>query len=374
MTPTRFITTHRIGASIALVSGVSGAVVLTNDFGLHILDGLDAGFSPEEIAFQIAETSQDHVDALHAVTTVIEAWDRAGLLSQVAPNFPAPVSYKPPSHARSLHVGGIAGNSEILTSDTVLGEQIDTILGHLRPRSAKQRTQLWAQPSADGFAVFRDERPLSGQISLDAARFVLLHEVAQIACGEQDVAAVFHAGCVQRQGRALVLCGTSGQGKSTLTFDLVDAGCEYLGDDHIPLHRDAKSAMAFPTAAGIKHTAWDLPQIKRLQDRFGLSTHTPREGVRYLPLHRATSLSIGEKSPIAALVFPHFHPDNIFEITRITPEQALIQTLQAGSRLSHSHKSDIAPLAKFLNDTPAYDLHYSTSDQSVSACLNLLAS
>ncbi|UCF04776.1 MAG: hypothetical protein JSV33_12755 [bacterium] len=42
-----------------------------------------------------------------------------------------------------------------------------------------------------------------------------------------------HAGCVCRGDRCILICGGSGQGKSTLTYTLVRAGFSYLSDDAV---------------------------------------------------------------------------------------------------------------------------------------------
>jgi hypothetical protein len=348
-------------------------VVLTNEFGLHIFDGLRTGLPVGAIAKQIAEMPEDHDDAVQAIHSVLASWEHAGLLTTDAPAFPNPVAYVPAS-GEPLRIGGRGGTADVFIPHKILSEQVWTILGHMTPQLNQPRTTLSAQPDGDGFAVFRDGQALSGRISLDAARFVILREMAEIVCGAQRVAAVFHAGCVSQNGNGLLICGDSGQGKSTLTFGLVAAGCDYMGDDHIPLHRDGRSAMSFPSAAGVKPGSWNLPEIAQLQSRFGLTALSPREGVRYIPLHRTSAIDTGEKRPIKAVIFPSFRPDAPFRMERITPEQALIQALQAGSRPSHSHNRDLAPLCKFLNDVPAYALYYSSSDQSVPACLKLLSS
>ncbi|MGH1355118.1 MAG: hypothetical protein ACRBBS_08580 [Thalassovita sp.] len=373
MTKPPLINSHRIGASTALLSPVTGAIVLTNEFGRRIHEGLQAGLNTDQIAGQIADTPQDRKDALQAVRTVLSSWEQAGLLQQDTPDFPDPVTFAP-VEGNPLRFGGTKGAGQVTVPHETLAEQLETILGHMRALPGQPTTNLTSQPSAGGFAIFKERVALSGRISLDAARFVIVREMAEIVCGSADVAAVFHAGCVSQNGQALMICGDSGQGKSTLTFGLVAAGCDYLGDDHIPLHCDGRSALSFPTAAGVKPGSWGLPEISALQTQYGLTPLSPRQGVRYIPLHQASAPAVGEKRAIAAVVFPHFHPEAEFEMTRLSPEQALIQALKAGSRLSQSHKSNLAPLCNFLNDVPAYTLQYSSSDQSVPACLNLLSS
>ncbi|THD76819.1 hypothetical protein E7681_02990 [Thalassobius vesicularis] len=360
---------HPLGEAVALHAPTSGAIVLSNEFGREIAKGVNDGLTAAQIAAELADPSE-RAEAEAAIHQVLQAWDDAGLLHRTPLPFPDPVDHRPVPHWRDL--GGLAGTAALHLPDGILAEQIDTVMGHMPAQPGRPVRRLEAVADRDGYGIFRDGDAITGRIDLDAARFVLMREVAEITCGAADVSAVFHAGCVARNGRALILCGDSGNGKSTLTFGLVNAGCAYLGDDHVPLHRDGRRVMAFATAAGVKAGAWDLPEIKSLQARYGLTAQSPRVGVRYLPLHLADGPDTGADFPVSALVFPEFRPGQPFSLTRIAPEQALIQALKAGSRLSASHRSNLAPLADFLNHVPAYQLRYGASDQSVTACLDLL--
>ncbi|WP_319825162.1 hypothetical protein [Thalassovita sp.] len=363
--------TSRVGGSHALLSPVTGAMVLTNEFGLRVAEGWNQGKNITEIAGGIADTPEDVEDATAAVQSVLSAWQSAGLLNATCPAFPDPVPFFP-AVAPGFRIGGPGGKVLCQIEDQTLAEQVYTILGHMSPVSDQPETVLTAIASDGGYAVFRDGEALSGRISLDAARFVLLREVAEHICGHRNVAAVFHAGCVAKDGQALILCGDSGRGKSTLTFGLVDAGCAYLGDDHVPLHRNGREVLAYPTAAGVKEGSWQLPEIASLQRKYGLTLISPRVGVRYIPLHRAKGPSAGETAQVRAIVVPHYSPNAKLQVEQISPEQTLIEALKSGSRLSVSHAADIAPLANLLNHVPAYRITYSSSDQSVPACLDLL--
>ncbi|SMO99993.1 hypothetical protein SAMN06265173_1662 [Thalassovita litoralis] len=357
------------------MSPVTGAVVLTNAFGQAIAKGIGMGLPPDELAARLADRPDERNEAKAAIQSVLAAWEQAGLLTRETPDFPDPVAFSGQPHTMPLRFSGPGGVAHVYAPDPVLSEQLETIMGHMTapPRAAKHPTRhLIAQPDTDGFAIFRNGAAVSGRIGLDAARFVLMREVAEATCGPQDVASVFHAGCVALNGQALLISGESGQGKSTLTFGLVAAGCAYLGDDHVPLCRDGRQIMSFPTSAGVKPGSWKLPEIRALQDRYGLTPRSPREGVRYIPLQDAGAIPLGQALPVKAIVIPHYRPDAPHDIMRISPEQALIQTLKAGCRTSESHQGDIAPLTELLNHVPAYELRFSRSDQSVPTCLSLL--
>lgn len=75
-----------------------------------------------------------------------------------------------------------------------------------------------------------------------------------------------HAGCVARDGRGVVLAGTAGAGKSTLTFALARRGLELLGDDTLFL-RDGR-AHGFRDAIGVTDaTRGRFPELRSLPPR-----------------------------------------------------------------------------------------------------------
>lgn len=57
-----------------------------------------------------------------------------------------------------------------------------------------------------------------------------------------------HASCVAIGGRAVLLCGASGSGKSDLALRLIDRGAELVADDQVLLTRDGNTLRASPPA------------------------------------------------------------------------------------------------------------------------------
>ncbi len=63
---------------------------------------------------------------------------------------------------------------------------------------------------------------------------------------------LIHAGCVGRNGRAIILSGMTGMGKSTLTSYLVSRGMEFLSDEVAPLDRRTGWVHPYPLQVGIR--------------------------------------------------------------------------------------------------------------------------
>jgi hypothetical protein len=61
-----------------------------------------------------------------------------------------------------------------------------------------------------------------------------------------------HAAAVEADGRAIVFCGPSLRGKSTLAGALGEAGCRLLGEDGIVIELGADGPVAHPGARGVR--------------------------------------------------------------------------------------------------------------------------
>lgn len=63
---------------------------------------------------------------------------------------------------------------------------------------------------------------------------------------------VLHASAVEVDGRAVLFCGPTMRGKSTLARALGEAGCRVLGEDGIAIGLEGERAIAFPGARGVR--------------------------------------------------------------------------------------------------------------------------
>jgi hypothetical protein len=97
-----------------------------------------------------------------------------------------------------------------------------------------------------------------------------------------------HASCVELNGRALVFCGNSGAGKTTLAYTCATKGWKYLSDDatHIVRGRSDHTVAGRPLSIRFRETARSLfPELKawtperRPNGKFDLEIDTSQLGL-----------------------------------------------------------------------------------------------
>jgi len=76
-----------------------------------------------------------------------------------------------------------------------------------------------------------------------------LHEIFRMLFAEITDFIVLHAAVLEKDGRALILAGPPGIGKSTLTLALLERGFRFMSDDFCPVERTTGLVHPFPRSA-----------------------------------------------------------------------------------------------------------------------------
>ena len=127
-----------------------------------------------------------------------------------------------------------------------------------------------SDPLDDSFAVTGPAGELEPARSLDAALIAVLNCVAAtVARGLYDRGLLaVHAGAVVHRGRALVVAGPSGHGKTTLTLGLVRAGLGLLSDELAVLDPRSRRVLPYRRSAHVRPmTRILVPELDPLCDR-----------------------------------------------------------------------------------------------------------
>lgn len=112
---------------------------------------------------------------------------------------------------------------------------------------------------------------------------------------------LFHAGVVARDGRALILAGPPGIGKTTLVLSLVEQGFDFLSDDFCAFHRKTKLVFPFPRSAWVRESPRDSSGTP-VPSRPDSHTPTTRRNAHPVPVDRIRTVATSACRP-GAVVF-----------------------------------------------------------------------
>jgi hypothetical protein len=138
-----------------------------------------------------------------------------------------------------------------------------------------------------------------------------------------------HAGAVEIGGRAVVMSGPSGRGKSTLTLGLLRQGAGWLTDELALIAPDAPTILPFPRGLHVRPATLELlPELDFLRDRPRQQLGGGSEwSVSAADLAQAFGTRIAAATPLAAILLFDGDPGS-GRSPKIEPLSAAVATME----------------------------------------------
>lgn len=171
-----------------------------------------------------------------------------------------------------------------------------------------------------------------------------------------------HAGAVSFAGRAIVLAGPSGEGKSTIVEALLDWGCSYLSDEIAPIDPVDGTVLPFPISP------WK---------RIAIQDYLPAERFHELTKVRVPiqPRSVGQAPAPLAQVYLLRHQRAPFA-TRLdgcSPAVAVIELMKNSFNMEDSRAVEIERLHKLTSSIDARYLNYVDATEAASRIILALS-
>jgi len=220
------------------------------------------------------------------------------------------------------------------TYQLMLSDRNDSVISHLE-----------VTHSPGGFS-FRGESELDhGEIS-GLYEYVKYQLLVQFIRRRQDLLWL-HAAAVVRNGKAVIVAGPSGQGKSTLSTRLCEKGWSFMSDDIAPVRMASNEVLPFPQSpfrriGGTREV--DRPTLEALEKE---TVSIAPESIRR------------QAAPIAAIVFPVYRPDTSSSLIPMAPGNAAFELLRSYTNFVDHKESGVARASELARQIPAYQLMYS---------------
>jgi hypothetical protein len=165
-----------------------------------------------------------------------------------------------------------------------------------------------------------------------------------------------HAGGFSANGKCLLIPGTSGVGKSTLTVASLRAKFDYMSDDMVFLvdRPDGFRVLAFPEAVDVSdQTAAFFPELNFL-------LHSPkRRGWRKRQIHptQVYGAKVAPEARPAAVLIPRISDAQTSVVTRMDPDEALLELVpNVLLTEAKSCRAHLDVLSRLVKSTPCYRL------------------
>jgi hypothetical protein len=248
---------------------------------------------------------------------------------------------------------------------------IDFLYGRLPPGAGGAPSltyRLLQQGSA--LHLYREGELIYRGADLPLCANLLLGQSCRHLASESREGMVFHAAVLVWQGLGLLLPGTIGAGKSTLAAWLVEKGLAYLTDElaFVPLGSDR--VQGFTRPFNLKPPALDL--LRREAQGSVVCERWSGPGFDMLSPECLGPVTAGAAPPLRRLLFPHYAPQSVPTVRRLTGGQAALALMGTLVNARNLPEHGLGEVARLAEQTVAYALHYSAFDQVEGAIDELL--
>ena len=186
--------------------------------------------------------------------------------------------------------------------------------------------------------------------------YILINEVIYHCINPMDSHHALHAGAVYRGDRCILMPGTSGNGKSTLTGWLIKNGYRYLTDELVFLNHSGRVLpMTRPISLKVNssHESWLLSENH--DDKIITS-----ETGSMIP-HRLLNPCYEPKEPVVTdIIFPSYNPDAEPGLCKISPAKSSLYLLQSHVNARNLEGHGVPELASIVKNCQSFTLSYSS--------------
>jgi len=226
--------------------------------------------------------------------------------------------------------------------------------------AAAPGSRIVVEEAPDGrFSVAADgEAPMAGLAPWDLPTFVM-EAVLRGLVKDLTTAVALHAGAVAHNGKAALIAGPTGAGKSSLVAWLIGNGFAYLSDEIALLLVEQNGILGLPRALVLKPGSAE--KVLALPTYRGAKSVPAGEHIMVRP--QLVQPGEARCHPCGLIVFPRFEAGSRLRVEAISPAQTALRLV--GSNLNARNLADggFRALTGFARQVPAVTLRYGDFDQ-----------
>lgn len=233
----------------------------------------------------------------------------------------------------------------------------------LRPGGPFGLRRWWRQQAT---VVLDEDRPFE-PLPADMAVPMLEWSINWCAASRANQYVMIHAAVVERGGRALVLPGVTGAGKSTLCAGLAHRGWRLLSDEFALIRPGDGALDPWPRPISLKNVSIDV--IRRWAPEAYMSTPVPNTNKGTVAHVRPPAESVRRAAEPAVpswLVFPTFVKDGAASLTRVARARAFFRLADCSFNYESLGIRGFRTLSRMIDQCDAYEFRYSSLDDALS--------
>lgn len=184
--------------------------------------------------------------------------------------------------------------------------------------------------------------------------YTLMNEVIFHCINKNDKQHAIHAGAVYKEDQCIILPGSSGRGKSTLTMWLVKNGYQYLTDELVFLSNAGQvSPLTRPINLKVNstHVSW------MLDDEYTGEIISDPNG-SMIPHRLLNDTFVAKRAHVTHFLFPEFVEGEELVLEELSPARTSLYLLQSHVNARNLSKRGIPELSNIVRNCRSYKIIY----------------
>jgi hypothetical protein len=264
----------------------------------------------------------------------------------------------------------VAQGLSMLYADFPLDEEGGFHDYHIRVDSVAG-PRRWYRPQVsfwqDGYSPFK---PLPAQHAFAMLEWGMNWSIA----ADDQHYLMLHSAVLERNGKAVILPGDPGAGKSTLTAALALSGWRLLSDEITLVDRDDGMIVPLARPVSLKNSSIDIIRARfpaAILGEVALDTH--KGSVAHLRPPRESVARMHEKALPAHIVFPRWRAGARTRMSHHSKADAFIHAATHGFNYSRMGRLGFHLNATLIDSCDCWDFEYSDLDEALAAFAELIA-
>ena len=239
----------RLDNRLAVFSEQLQKIFELNDTSAYLASCIADKPTMPQLIHQLQRLGLTPPQALNTIRQFVIPWSRAKLVSA----FVSTNNLKP---TKTVFIEIAGHNVALHFYDSALANKVLPVFSHLKTRS-RRTAGIFHLVNSDALTYIFQDQESAQVMELDQAAPALKGMLTDSLLAREEHTLALHCAMLLRGGKALLLTGPPGAGKTTLTLELLARGFEYVADDITLLMPDGR-VRGVSYALALKSGTWEL--------------------------------------------------------------------------------------------------------------------
>jgi len=210
-------------------------------------------------------------------------------------------------------------------------------------------------------APYRNLVELEGPANTIASQ--LLAYVDFHLADRSDSGLYLHSACLETDGKAVLMPGSTGQGKTTLTYFLSKNGFRYMSDEAAFIPLGSLECIGFPRPIHLKPNGVCEPETSQTTHILEIEIATDQSFGQLLDYEFLNPVNIGSSFPVKSIIFPAYQEGRKLSLKKLSTINATFELAQCLINARNLVYNGFPEIQRLTKSVPCYRMEYADTSQ-----------